>query len=188
MSARLSIKESLLRTFGGRVKTLRQLSGLTQPQLVDECWRRGREKARIAGATEAEIADLKAPLSQGYLSRLENDAHEELPLPGGEIILILAEALNTTTEFLFGRIADPNPLAVADPDYLNEEAREAARIVAPMSRPFRLEAVKLLRGLAAADTAAAESVERRLKRTLDSIERLAGPEAREEVARSVRSE
>lgn len=164
---KLTVSPSMISTFGGRVATLRQLNNMTQLELAEQCAKRG-------------IA-----LSQGYLSRLENDKRKHMTLPNAGIVLVLADILDTTTDFLLGRTNDPTSLPRSP--LLTDEAREAARIVDGLSALRRQEAMNVLRLIdkASVDLQEYYAKERRL---LDSIERLVGKEVREQIAATLRDD
>lgn len=159
------VKPALTRTFGSRVATLRQLNNWTQLELAELCARRG-------GA-----------ISQGYLSKLENDKQGEMALPNAEIVKTLADVLSTTTDFLLARTDDPS--ALPQNALITDEAHEAARIVDALSFARRQEAISVLRLIEKSVTDLKEHHARE-QRLLDSIERLAGKEARDQIASSLR--
>lgn len=176
----MNVNPTALKTFGGRVKTLRQLAGLTQPELVTAC-----HKRVIRATPDVPAEDVKAPFSQGYLSKLENDASSDIALPSAEIVLVLADVLDTTTDFLLGRTLDPSPMAVEATGYSTQEARRAARIIDNMSPDERRHALGLIASAAKVSEVADRNLDRKLAEVLASIERVAGPDVRAQIESAI---
>ena len=157
----------MMKSFGSRVATLRQLNNLTQSELADLCAKNG------------------SALSQGYLSKLENDQRRDIGLPNGEVIKILADVLDTTADFLLSRTDDPS--ALPRNAFVTDDAFEAARIVDALSLTRRQEAINMLR-LIEKSGSDLQQYHAREQRLLDSIERLFGKEVRDQIAASLRND
>lgn len=176
----MNVNPSALKTFGGRVKTLRRLAGMTQPELVAQCHKRA-----IRATPDIPAEDVKPPFSQGYLSKLENDSSSDIALPSAEIVLVLADVLDTTTDFLLGRTLDPSPMAVEASGFVTQEARRAARIIDNMPPDERRHVMALVANAAKVSAAADQNLDRKLSEVLASIERLAGPDVRAEIESTI---
>ncbi len=164
---KLTVKPAMMKSFGSRVATLRQLNNLTQAELADLCTKRG------------------SALSQGYLSKMENDGRRDIGLPNGDIIKTLADVLDTTTDFLLSRTDDPS--ALPRNAFVTDDAYEAARIVDALSLTRRQEAINMLRLIEKSGSDIQEYYARE-QRLLDSIERLFGKEVRDQIAASLRND
>ncbi|MCB0051127.1 MAG: helix-turn-helix transcriptional regulator [Caldilinea sp.] len=175
-----TMKAEQLQTFGARVRTLRQLAGMTQPELVAAAHKRARRMA-----SDVAPDDVKEPFSQGYLSKLENDGARPMALPNGNVIRIMADVLETTADFLLGRTFDPNP-APAGIDAITPEARRAAQLIDMMSPEERRHALNLLVSSAKMNAQATDAMDRRLERVMESIERLAGADVRRTIESSIK--
>lgn len=93
--------------------------------------RRLRRLRDIKGWDTNRLAG-EAGLSQSYIYKLEND---DRPNVAGVVLSRLAAALDTTTDYLVGRTADPNPppplgyeMDVAQAIRLHHLARRLARL------------------------------------------------------------
>ena len=164
---KLTVKPAMMKSFGSRVATLRQLNNLTQSELAELCTKSG------------------SALSQGYLSKIENDHRREIGLPNGEVIKILADVLDTTSDFLLSRTDDPS--ALPRNAFVTDDAYEAARIIDALSLTRRQEAINMLR-LIEKSGSDLQQYYAREQRLLESIERLFGKEVRDQIAASLRND
>lgn len=82
---------------------------------ISERLRRRRKQLRLSQEALAEIANI----DQTQISRYEKGKNE----PGADVLASLANALNTTTDWLLGLTENPNRPAISKGD-LSEDERE----------------------------------------------------------------
>ena len=106
---------------------------------ISEVGRRLKRLREIKGWETNRLAR-EAGLSQSYIYKLE---HDDRPNVAGVVLSQLATALDTTTDYLIGRTADPNPppppgyeMEVAQSMRLLHLARRLGRLPAQRQQQF----------------------------------------------------
>lgn len=117
-------------------------------------------------------------IAQSYLSDMEADKRE----PSAEVTRRLAEALNTTTDYLLLRTDDPSPPKDAEPTTFSAEAKEAADMIDDMYPDLRVQALRAVRGIHSHYLEHAWR-DQAIKELLVLIEATKGPEYRQDVER-----
>jgi len=100
---------------------------------ASEMGRRLRRLREIKGWETNRLAR-EAGLSQSYIYKLE---HDDRPNVAGVVLSQLATALDTTTDYLIGRTADPNP---PPPPGYEMEVAQAMRLLRLARRLGKLPA------------------------------------------------
>ena len=83
--------------------------------------KRMRDRRRGLGVTQAQLAET-AGTAQARISQIENGESE----PSIDVLMRLARALGVTTDYLLGRVDDPEANAQADPIYRDFKNRSEA--------------------------------------------------------------
>lgn len=152
------------KSFGRRVKVLREDMDLKQPELTERVQKHG------------------VRFTQSYLSKLESGDR----MPGGEIVLALALELKTTTDFLLGRTTDPNlPDETEVEVAIAPEAETAAKIIDALSPEMRQEALKLVQSLYEQEALRRTRNAETWQSLLSTVERIAGKGVRQQVEQSL---
>lgn len=86
------------------------------------------------GLTQQDLAE-RSNIALRNLTRYENDASD----PGGDVLLQLARALETSVDYLVGLTDDPTP--PHKPEGLNDREQ---RIIEALRRGETIEAIKLI--------------------------------------------
>ena len=154
-----------LKSFGRRVRVLREDLGLSQPELVEAVMKQGG-----VGVT------------QSYLSKLESGKNRT---PGGEIVLALAKALGTTTDFLLGRVNDPEILTEGSTVAISPEAEEVAKIVDALAPDVRQEALHLVQAIYGAEALRRTRNAEKFQQLLNAVERISGRAARQQIEQAL---
>ena len=168
---KVRMKRSLYpRSFGRRVRILREDMRFSQPELVKM------------------VNDQKVDLTQSYLSKLENAKPEEgFKAPAGEVVGAIAKALQTTADFLLCLVDDPD---VATPSSnegiaVSPEGVKAADIMDKLSEDSRREALSMLQAIYEAEASRRARNTRQWQRLLDTVGKVAGPEVRAQIEQSI---
>lgn len=164
------MKRSLYpRSFGRRVRILREDMRLSQPELVKM------------------VNDQKVELTQSYLSKLENVKPEDgFKAPAGEVVGAIAKALQTTSDFLLCLIDDPDVASGgSDEAGVSMEASKAADLVDHLSPESRQEALRVLQAMFDAEAARRAYNTRQWQRLLETVGKMAGPEVRAQIEQSI---
>lgn len=112
---------------------------------------------------------------QSYISAVEKGKKK----PSYKLLVLTADALNTTTDYLLLRTDNPSPIEDSKPTFYSEEAEIAARIIDELPERYRAECLRQVQTV----RAHAERDET-IRAMLESIERDYGPEARARIIRA----
>lgn len=81
------------------------------------------KKLRVNQKISQEKLAEKINTTKGTISNYEN----EYSTPSNEILIMLADALNTTSDYLLGRTDDPNPLHKPLPELTTKDEKDIAK-------------------------------------------------------------
>ena len=165
------MKRSLYpRSFGRRVRILREDMRYSQPELVKM------------------VNDQKVDLTQSYLSKLETTKPEDgFKAPAGEVVGAIAKALQTTSDFLLCLTDDPDMIVPSSNEGIavSPEGVKAADIMDKLSEDSRREALTMLQALYEAEASRRARNTRQWQRLLDTVGKVAGPEVRAQIEQSI---
>lgn len=110
-----AMSKDFFNTFGKRVRVLREDRGLTQEQLAEL------------------LSDHGVTVQNTWISTLERA--KENRMPATDVVIALAKALHTTTDYLLMLSDEPRNLLNVEPVYMSPQADEAARMIDGLRDP-----------------------------------------------------